>query len=138
MAKPSRESPIVAIYDASCGICSRFADAVRKRDEKALVTFVDNSNPDDLPEGVTSEMVERTVVVIDNRGRVALEADAIAAILERIPGYGFLGSALTLPGMRAISKVGYRWVARNRRNVSGWLGLRACRIPRKGEPSDKR
>ena len=77
----------------------------------------------------TSDLLARTIVVVDERGRRTTRADAVAAMLRALP-LGLLWSLpLRIPGLRQLADWGYDAFARNRQTISIWLGLAACGVP---------
>jgi DCC1-like thiol-disulfide oxidoreductase len=85
---------------------------------------------DPAPEGVTPELLARTMVVIDEQtGRRYTRADGFARVLSALP-VGFLWAfPLRVPGLRALANLAYDAFARNRAAISFWLGLAACGVP---------
>jgi predicted DCC family thiol-disulfide oxidoreductase YuxK len=61
--------------------------------------------------------------LVDDRGRVATGGDAALAIVDALPGGRLLRPWAALPPFRAIVRVAYRWVARNRAAIGRRLGL---------------
>jgi predicted DCC family thiol-disulfide oxidoreductase YuxK len=53
--------------------------------------------------------------VITPDGRVHVGVDAVAAIFARLPGWSLLAHVLALPGMRALARPVYTWIAERRR-----------------------
>ncbi len=116
-------------FDASCGICFQTVRVLTRLDLGRRLRFHDNLDVAALPAGVTPELVERTIVVVDARGRQTTRAAAFASILYAIPGGFLLSLALSLPGLRQLANLVYDQVASNRQRISGWLGLAACGLP---------
>ena len=122
---PSR----VVIYDAACGICHQLCRIAKRFDHLEKLRFVANTD-DDLPAGVTPERVEQTVIVTTERGAPVWErAEAVAQGLRAIP-YGIVAAKLIeLPGLSALARAGYDFVASRRRDISVALGYGACGVP---------
>lgn len=114
-------------FDASCGICFQTARVLARLDRFGKLRFVPNTDVGRLPEGVTPEVVEKTIVVADPDGRLRYRSDAFAAIFRSIP-MGFL-VFVPLALLRPLSDRVYDAVARNRQRISVALGLAACGLP---------
>jgi hypothetical protein len=105
-----REARAVKIvFDADCGICLWICRLLKRLDPWQRITFIGNDEAERLPAGVDAKMVEASVVVVDAQGRIHLEEKAV--------GRGLLGRSL------------YRYVARNRLEISSFFGLGACGTP---------
>jgi hypothetical protein len=57
------------IYDADCGVCLWLARLIKRLDPFACLTFVGNDTPQAFPPGVDFALTERTLVVVDAKGR---------------------------------------------------------------------
>lgn len=123
-------------YDADCGICTALARFAQRLDRRGRIEFVPNYEQARLPEGVDSQLVQDTIVVVEPGGpEPLLRAAAVAALLLQLTPFQPLGVLLRLPGMRGLADRAYRLVARNRMHISRALGLGVCRIPTQhGEP----
>jgi predicted DCC family thiol-disulfide oxidoreductase YuxK len=118
-------------FDGECGVCFQIARVLARLDVLQRIRFVssaevpaDARNSDLLP-----ELLDRTIVVVDETGRRTTRADAFAQLLRALP-LGLLWSwPLRVPGLRSLANVGYDLFARRRRTISYWLGFAACGIP---------
>jgi predicted DCC family thiol-disulfide oxidoreductase YuxK len=121
---------VTVYFDAGCGVCFQIARVLARMDLLGRLRFVSNADVSDLPEGVTTDLLTKTIVVIDERtGRLTTRADGMATILRALP-VGWLWSLpLRLPGLRQLSNAVYDAFARRRTAVSTWLGLAACGVP---------
>lgn len=134
-------SPIRVVYDEDCGICFWLARLLKRLDRRENVTFLGNGaiargEVDPLPEGVTPEVADRTIVVIDAAGTAHLDAHAVARILRALPLLGWLGRLVALPGVNALVRRLYYRVAENRLDISVACGLGACGLPVVGATAD--
>lgn len=122
----------LVLYDASCGICERFALLALRADRRGWLEFAPNDDPSRWPPGVDAATVDRTIVVIDRAtGRYSTRARGIADVLAALP-LGFLPALpLRLPGLSLLAGAVYDLVSRNRRAISTRLGLAACGLPRR-------
>jgi len=116
------------IFDVDCGFCLRVCRILKRLDPFNRLTFVGNDQPDRFPPGVDASVTDRTVVVVDAKGRVFTEERAVFEIGRALPfgivPLGWLG----VPGLSLIGRALYRAVAKRRLDISVWLGLGACGI----------
>jgi len=127
-----RRAPLTVFFDTDCGFCFQTARLLARLDTCRLLDLRGNGGA--LPEGVDRELVQKTIVVVDGRGRTFTRAAAFAAIFRAIPG-GFLVSwPLSIPGISHLADAVYDAVARNRTSISSWLGLAACGLPAPDAP----
>lgn len=129
-----RTRPRTVFYDGSCGVCFQVARVLLRMDVLERLTFVDNSRTELLPEGITPEIVERTVVVVDDRGRITMKSAAFVAIFRSIPLGTLFAWPLAIPGLRTIADRAYDRFAENRHKVSVCLGYAACGLPMRDAP----
>lgn len=119
---------MLVLYDASCGICERFAALVVRLDRRRAIDFAPNDDPARWPPGVDAELVERTVVVVDPAtGGITTRARGIARVLSALP----LGWLLSIPARLPGAGLVYDVISRHRRDISRRLGLSACGLPRR-------
>jgi predicted DCC family thiol-disulfide oxidoreductase YuxK len=77
--------------------------------------------------GVTTEQCESAVQWVGADGSVASGHLAIAQVLiDAGTGWRVLGRVVRLPGIRQVSGLAYRWIAKNRHRLPG--GTPACSI----------
>jgi len=121
----SLERPVL-LFDGDCAFCTSCAEWARRH-----VRRLDTTMPyqfADLPTlGVTAEQCEQAVQWVGSDGVVLSAHDAVAQVLiDAGSGWSVIGRAMRLPGLRQLSGVVYRWVARNRSRLPG--GTPACAI----------
>lgn len=126
---------VTVYFDAGCGVCFQIARTLARMDRLGRLRFVSNADVNDLPEGVTTDLLTKTIVVVDERtGSLTTRADGMATILRALP-LGVLWSLpLRVPGLRQLANVAYDAFARRRTTVSTWLGLAACGVPGAAPP----
>jgi predicted DCC family thiol-disulfide oxidoreductase YuxK len=129
--RPSRKRTV--IFDMDCGICLLICRILKRLDPFECLTFVGNDQLERLPAGLDATTTERTVVVVDAKGRLHTEERAVFEIGRALPFGILLLGWLRLPGLSLIGRGLYRVVAQRRIEISVWLGLGACGIgPRPG------
>lgn len=134
---PDRTSRVVPvlIYDGDCGICTRSAAFVTTRLRRRESDFAVAAWQDlDLADyGLTWQECDRAAQWVAADGTVSAGEAAIARTLlaSRLPVRP-LGVLMLLPGLDAVARVAYRWVAANRHRLPG--GTPACSLPADQRP----
>jgi len=118
---------LVVVFDADCGVCQAAVEWIRRRDAAHRFRFVGN-DVEKLPEGVSLEETEHTVVVLEG-GRKYVRGQAVARVLQELRGWSIPAALLKVPGLRQLADAGYDAFARRRHRISSALGLRACAVP---------
>ena len=125
-----RRTPLL-IFDGDCGFCtsasSWLADRLARRDGLDAV-LAPWQLIDLTAVGTTTERAQRELLWVTPSGEIFGGVQAFAQWL-RYPGRWtrVAGTALTLPGIRAVAAGIYRLVARNRHRMPG--GTPACALP---------
>jgi predicted DCC family thiol-disulfide oxidoreductase YuxK len=129
-----RKRRLTLFFDAGCGVCFQIARLLARLDRLGRVRFASSADP--LPAGVTTEQLDRSIVVVDDAsGRITTRADGMATILRELP-VGWLWSLpLRLPGLRQLANAVYDAFAVRRQKVSIGLGLAACGVPGAPKPA---
>ena len=125
-SRESREKTV--IFDVDCGICLWCCRLLKRLDPFERLTFVGNDEVERFPQGVDAALVERTVVVVDAKGRVHTEERAVFEIGRALPFGVVLLGWLGVPGLSLLGRFAYRALAKNRMAVSSFFGLGACGI----------
>lgn len=137
------------IYDEDCGICFWLSRYLRRIDTRRQLIFLGNGSFQDgadelevrasadgkrklikLPDALTPEVFESTVVAIREDGSFALRGQAVSEVMRAVPGLAFAGWLLSLPGLSALFELFYKLFAPRRATVSVALGMSACGVPR--------
>jgi len=120
---------VTLYFDAGCGVCFQLARACARLDVFERIRLVSSADVPADAADLSPELLSRTIVAVDERGRRTTRADAVAATLRVLP-LGLLWSLpLRIPGLRQLAGRGYDAFARNRQTISIWLGLAACGVP---------
>lgn len=114
------------IFDSDCGICFQACRVLKRFDPFQRLHFVSNQERAGIPEQLTAETLQTTVVVIDQRGRIFIEERAVFEILRALPFGIAPGLLLRVPGLSGWWRGAYRKLADNRIRVSSYLGFGAC------------
>lgn len=139
------------IYDVDCGVCLWTARLCKRLDKRGWLVFQGNDDLEQLirrkddgeldrvemPKGVTAELVQTSVVVVDARGNVFTRSRAIAEIVRVLPFGSPVAFLMRLPGIAQLLNVFYDAFASRRTRVSELCGLNACGIPLPADPADE-
>ncbi|MDA2808268.1 thiol-disulfide oxidoreductase DCC family protein [Nocardiopsis suaedae] len=120
----------VLIYDGDCGFCTAAARLAADRIAPGL--RIVESHRAGLPSGLRARARDEVLLAHPDGRRVWGGADAVAVLLTTGPRPGLrpVGALMRLPGLRGLSGLAYRWVARNRHRMPG--GTAACGVPPAG------
>ncbi len=121
--------PVTAYYDDTCGICQRTAQVICLLDRFGMIRWVGTSDPGRFQHALSQELVQRTVVVVDEQGRQWTRTGAFVRLARSLPLPWHAAVVLLLPGVRHLSDRLYDLVARNRHRISAWLGWGSCGLP---------
>lgn len=124
--RPARKRTV--IFDMDCGFCLLVCRILKRLDAFGVLTFVGNDQKELLPAGVDAATTERTVVVVDPKGRLYTEERALFEAGRALPFGILLFGWLRIPGLSLLGRSMYREVAKRRIEISVWLGLGACGI----------
>lgn len=113
------------LYDADCGFCTTTAHWLERHGSCSVTPW---QSVDLEALHLTLDDVTTAAWWLDSSGQAtASGAQAVAAALRTCgPGYRLLGWLMTLPVLRVLAAVVYRWVAANRYRLPG--ATDACRI----------
>ncbi len=108
-------------YDGDCGMCSRYAERLRRKDVNnvlQIVAFQDAPYPPMTEE--LREKCERAIHVITSEGLVFGGAKAVMFIKSQT-GWGWFANLLSYPPFIWVIHILYRIVANNRYIFSKWF-----------------
>jgi predicted DCC family thiol-disulfide oxidoreductase YuxK len=117
-------------FDAGCGVCFQITRVLARLDVFERIRFVSSAEiPAESSGDFSADLLDRTIVVVDETGRRTTRADAVAQLLRALPLGVLWFWPLRVPGLRALANVGYDLFSRRRQTVSYWLGFAACGVP---------
>lgn len=128
MPNPARR--YVLFYDGDCGICQASRRAIERRQPREDVVYVDSTDDRRMGEFpmIDASLTRRGAVVLGPAGEIRFGYDAVVQMLRLLPRWRVIAFFMQWPIIRQIGLCTYAWVARNRRRISGWLGMNQCRI----------
>lgn len=114
----------VLVFDGDCGFCTMSAQWVQ-RHIHSPAHVVAYQHADLAALGLTPQACAAALQYVAADGRVHSGAGAVSQLLSDAGGVWLpFGATLRLPGIRGISQIVYRLVARNRHRLPG--GTAAC------------
>jgi predicted DCC family thiol-disulfide oxidoreductase YuxK len=123
-----RRRAIEVYYDVDCGVCFAVARVIARLDVLDRITLLPNDG--ELPPGISRDLVERTIVVLEREsGRTTTRHYAMADILRALPLGSLPAALMVAPGLSALAGRFYDWFAKHRARISTFLGLPACGVP---------
>jgi glyoxylase-like metal-dependent hydrolase (beta-lactamase superfamily II)/predicted DCC family thiol-disulfide oxidoreductase YuxK len=116
--------PLTAVYDAQCEICQAAVSWIRALDRRGAVrcVAVQDGALADLHPALDAAQCMATLHVVDASGQVMAGWPAVARIAEAIPLTAPLAALDRLAATRAVAAATYRYVARNRHQLSTCRG----------------
>lgn len=123
------ERPLL-VYDGDCAFCTRSVRFVERRISRHPV--VRSWQSLDLgPLGLTEQMCLEAVQLVRADSSIVSAHVAVAqTLVHGGGGWAVLGRLMSMPGVKQLAGVVYRWIARNRHRLPG--GTAACSIDQRG------
>jgi len=125
---------LLLLYDGYCGFCTRVVRALLARDPQGRILALPSQTPG-LRErhGLTRAQTDAAIWVVDAAtGQALAEADAAANLLLAQLGAPWRWAPFLrrVPGVAALQRSVYFWVARNRGRLGRWYGVQPpCEQP---------
>ena len=120
------------LFDGDCGICSYWAESVKRRDRKGrfeVEPYQLSSEEALLRAGLSYEKCARKAWVVSRSGRRYGGAFAVNYVWLAFFPWTILALIFyIIPLCLVLEIVVYYFIARNRHVLSRWLGLKACLI----------
>ena len=104
------------LYDGNCRTCVRLAGTLRRLDRRKIFWIVPSNDPEvaaRFPE-IGADAFQRALQLVGPEGERQEGSQAIARILDLLPGGSGPARLFTLPIIGPLLDRGYRWFARNR------------------------
>ena len=119
----------VVLYDSDCGFCTRSIGWLRRWDRRRAFDYVPFNARTGTPEfeRIAEADLQRASHLVLPDGRAFGGGDAVPEMLRYLPGGAVLRPIARLPGMPALTRAVYDWVARRKHGVPGEEV--ACRTP---------
>ena len=120
----------VVLYDGTCGMCTGWAEWLRKRDSQGRIDFIPAQ--DERASVISGKSLEEMMSAmhwVGADGRVVAGAAAVCDAVAYVDGVRWPSRIVRLPVVRIVAEFVYRVVARYRYRISG--SKSACEIPRR-------
>jgi predicted DCC family thiol-disulfide oxidoreductase YuxK len=110
----SEESKVTVYYNSACPVCHAGIEAQQNRMGACELSWIDvHNNPESVRDmDANLEFVKERLHVVDERGRVSVGVDALAALWLRTPTQHWIGRVSQWPGVRGLSQLFYNAFAR--------------------------
>ncbi len=126
-------TPLVVYYDGDCGFCQRSVAWAMARDRHGRLEAVPSASPEALARlGPRREGAPRQIRAWSAEGGLVGGIDAIAAMCERLPGWGWAAALLRFPPVRPFARLGYAAIAALRQRLGSPAD--ACALPPRRRP----
>jgi predicted DCC family thiol-disulfide oxidoreductase YuxK len=114
-------------FDGDCPFCAAEAAALKKRDRRGALAFIDIAAPDfdACPPGTDLAALNARLHAVTRDGRVLEGLDSMQAAYALV-GLGWAVLPLRIRALRPPLEWAYLQFARHRQQLSRWLGLQAA------------
>lgn len=116
---------LTVFHDGRCGLCQRCRRWLEEQDKVIEMEFLALQSPvvDQRFPGIRRLGLERSLTVVDDRGRVHRGDRAWAVCLFAVRKYRPLARAFSNPLLRPVVRGAYGLVSGQRHRISRWMGL---------------
>jgi predicted DCC family thiol-disulfide oxidoreductase YuxK len=114
----SQDKPVV-VYDGECSFCCRQIERIKRRDRRSRFEFVPRNFPglDARFPRLADGDFNTGMRLVTVQGEIFVGADALYHIFRFLPFWGGVAWLYRLPGLNALARLGYRWIAANRERL---------------------
>lgn len=124
-----QRGPYTVVYDADCGVCFQICRVLQRLDALERLRFVGNDQRELIPDTLSDELLDKTVVVLTPSGKQLTHERAAAEVIGALPLAGLgLGYVLRIPGVSWLARQAYSAFAVRRHAISAQLGLGYCGV----------
>ena len=126
----STQRPIV-VYDGECQFCRRQTERIRRYDRHDRLECVPRQTPwltDRFPELADDDFNTGMRLIMPD-GRIYVGADSVHQIVRQLPVLSWFAWLYRVPGLHALARVGYAWVAARRLSLGRSCDEQACALP---------
>lgn len=128
-APASRSPRPTLVYDGDCAFCRAQIARIQRLDPGDSFAYMPSQAPDLLarfPMLAGSEM-SSGLRFVSPEGAVRVGADAVYEIARRLPGWRWLAWLYRVPGLHALARGVYAWIAARRHALRGACPDDTCR-----------
>lgn len=120
--------PLFVFYDGACGLCAGAVVWALRRDRARRLQPVPVPSEEATRRlGAHAAHALESLHAWSERGGLVAGPDAVAALLARLPRWGWAAALLRAPGVRSLARPAYRFVARHRHAFD----RPGCALPRR-------
>jgi len=121
----------VVVYDGECSFCLRQIERIKVRDRRSQFEFVPRQSPglDERFPRLADDDFNSGMRLVTPEGEILVGADALYHIVRRLPIWGKVAWIYRLPGLNALARLVYRWIAANRQRLGRSGGETSCSTP---------
>ncbi|MCG8406291.1 MAG: DUF393 domain-containing protein [Phycisphaerales bacterium] len=126
----------VVVYDGQCQFCINQIARIRAWDKRECFEYTPRETPglDERFPKLAEGDFNTGMRLITPEGQIHVGADAVYEIARQLPGWGMLAWLYRVPGIHALSRWAYAWVAAHRKSLGRTCEGGACRIDQ-GRPT---
>ena len=117
----SATNPRLVIFDGDCGFCQRMINKAHIADLFAVFKYAPFQSIQDYKEvhlDLTQEQCQKEVILVESRKAMFGGFEAVRRLMLSCPLFYPLVPIFYFPGMGVVGGIVYRWVARNRSQIS--------------------
>ncbi len=118
----------IVVYDGECAFCRTQIERMRARDKLGCFDFVPRQTPgldDRFPQLKEGDFDTGMRLILPD-GRVHVGADAVYQISRRLPLWRRMAWLYRVPGIHALARRIYAWIAAHRRSLGRPCENDAC------------
>jgi predicted DCC family thiol-disulfide oxidoreductase YuxK len=124
-----RSSRAIVLFDGDCPLCRKSAALLKRLDWLGVLRFSNAREPDNVPNTLdASRLLEQMHLITPRGDRVYVGFEAFRWMAWRLPLLTAFAPLLWLPGVPALGRRAYLWVARNRFRLVP-CGEGVCSVP---------
>ncbi len=123
--------PWVVVYDGECPFCQRQIARIRRRDSLDKFEYLprqDAGLTDRFPALADGDF-DTGMRLIRPDGRIYVGADSVYHIARQLPAWRWFAWLYRIPGIHAVARAAYAWVAARRQSLSRNCNDDTCAVP---------
>ncbi len=129
----------IVVYDGECPFCRTQIERMRGRDKLGRFDFLPRQTPgldDRFPQLKHGDFDTGMRLILPD-GRVHVGADAVYEICRQLPRWRRVTWLYRVPGIHALARRGYAWIAAHRRSLGRTCENDACRASSENIAADR-